>query len=117
MQNPLNSVLILFENLFAGADEKLLDVMLSDDSKDVYLTAPDIIFTLYKKALMVDSELNNEASQAGFLLNRIFIFPSPAWEITLYHKDYALTNEHWMKRTMILAIPQKHRKNMTTLFF
>lgn len=118
MSTPFTAIINLFEKLFSDADEKLVDVILSDKSKDVYLTAPGIILTLYKKGLLVNDLLNHEPSQAPFLINRITIFPSAGWKVTLYHKDFSLSRDAWMKKEMPITVPKKNKEtNQTTLYF
>jgi hypothetical protein len=118
MFTPLTSIINLFEKLFSEADEKLVDVILSDNSKEVYLTAPAVVLTLYKKALLVNDLLNHIPSQTPFLLNRITIFPSAGWEIMLYHKDFSISRETWMKSEVPILLPQKSKEdNKTILYF
>lgn len=115
--NPFTSIIQLFNDLFAGADEKLMDYILSEDSKYIFLTAPDILITLYRNALQVNSALGIQ-EQTSFLVNRITILPSDSWQITLYHKDHALNGESWMRRVITLETPQKHnQENRITLYF
>lgn len=40
-------------------------------------------------------------------INRINIFPSVDWAITLYHKDYSLNRDSWMIRKIPITSPQK----------
>ena len=117
MVTPLTSIINLFEKLFSEADEKLVDVILSDSSKQVYLSAPSLILTLYKQALLVNELLNHEPSQAPFLLNRISIFPSAGWEIMLYHKDFSFSHETWMRNEVPILFPQKSKEDYKTTLY
>lgn len=109
MNNTINAVIELFEELLDEADNKMLDIIYSEKSKDIYITAPDVIITLFQKALIFHNELNDTCIQFQKLglLNRINILPSVDWAVTLYHKDYSFCKHNWMVRKIPLTNPLK----------
>jgi hypothetical protein len=118
MNNPFNSIIALFEDLFENADKKLVDIISTEHSRDIILTAPAIIITLYKQALILNHAFfpENTTSQTPHHLNRISVHPSDDWAVTLFHKDYSLNKDWRMKRKLRIPATLNHSsKNKMTL--
>lgn len=107
METLINTAINLSDKLLSDADKKLLDVLFSDNSKDVYLTVPEFILELFERVGVVCKRLNISAEKREKLqwLNSIYIFPSTDWAITLYHKHYSLANKAWMITKLPLMAP------------
>ena len=105
MDDIISAACDLSNRLFDGADKKLLDLIIDDSGKDVYLTVPDTIITLFERAFYVCEVFNFSRKQMDGLrwLNRVNIFPSVDWAITLYYKDYPLTKDNWMIRKISIT--------------
>ena len=109
MEDVLNAAFKFSEKLVIEADEKLLAIINSDNSKDIYLTLPDAVMALFERALIFCETFYYGTKKGEKLewLNRVNIFPSVDWAITLYHKDYPQAKQSWMMVKLPIIAPIK----------
>ena len=109
MSNTINVVIELSQKLLNEVDNKMLEIIYSEKSDEIYITAPQVIISLFQKVLVLPNQLKDASLQMHKLdwLIGINIFPSVDWAITMYHKDYSLYKHNWMIRKVSLTHPVK----------
>ena len=109
MNNPLIGLISLFDTLLEECDERMLQIIDSGQNDIIYISAPDVLITLFKTAIIVRNYLGITKYKRATLFNSNNLVPSFDWAVTIYHKDYSLYKYPWMirKTTLNEAISTK----------